>query len=126
MKTASGGFVATFLLRDLVQRVLTLPVWWYTIGLATMLKGMKNNIKQTVRGFGLDVWVKNLFVPMYGETQFSGKLISFGIRLVMVLAQSIGLFVWSLLLFVFFFIYLLSLPASVLGIFYYGFGLLFF
>jgi len=126
MNISSGGFTSSFILRDFARGIVMLPVWWYTIGLATVVSGSVRNVKSVVRNFGLDVWAKNLFVPMYGETTFSGKLISFLMRFVVVIFQSLGVVIWSVILFALFIVYLIALPFSILGILSYGFGMLFF
>lgn len=125
MNISSGGFISSYILRDLIRGIIFLPVWWYTIGLTTVVSGSFRNLKGIVRSLGLDVWVKNLFVPMYGETALVGKLISFGIRFFMIIFQSIGVILWGILLFILFCFYLIVLPISVFGVFYYGFGMLF-
>jgi hypothetical protein len=62
---------------------------------------------------------------MYGETSFSGKLISFFMRLVMVIARGFATFIWMLIAILLFALYLVTLPLSVLGILYHGLGMVF-
>ena len=125
MNISSGGFTSSYLLRDLIRGIIILPVWWYTIGFSTVISGLFRNLKAIIRSFGLDIWMKNLFVPMYGETAFTGKLISFGIRFFMIIFQSIGVILWAIILLILLAFYILALPISVFGILFYGFGMLF-
>ncbi len=125
MKFSSGSLVLKHVLIDLFREILFLPVWWYTIGLARMVVWCGFSIKHAAQTTGLTLWAKNLFVPMYGETSFSGKLISFLIRLIMVIARGIATFVWMLVVIALFIVYLLLFPFSILGIFYHGLGMVF-
>lgn len=103
---------------DLVIGVLRFPLWWYSHGLALMLRWAGHSIKNQMQNLGLDVWVKNLFVPMYGTTDVAGRLISFFLRLVMIIGRSIMLGVWMLLVCLVLICYLLILPISILGLVY--------
>ncbi len=76
------------------------------------------SLQSSIRFFGLDIWIKNLFVPMYGETTIAGRLISFGVRLFMIVFRGIGVaasFVFFVLVVCF---YLAIFPISILGILY--------
>jgi hypothetical protein len=125
MKPSQSSLVLKHLLLDLVREILFLPVWWFTIGLARMVVWCGSSIKHAAETTGLTLWAKNLFVPMYGETSFSGKLISFFIRLVMVIARGIATCVWMLIALGLFIAYLFLLPLTILGIFYHGLGMVF-
>ena len=50
-----------------VREILFLPLWWYTTGARETLGKLLGSIQGSVRYFGVDVWAKNLFVPMYGD-----------------------------------------------------------
>ena len=125
MKSSSSPLVIKHILADLVREILFLPIWWYTIGLARMVAWCGRSVKGAAETTGLTLWVKNLFVPMYGETSFSGKLISFGMRLVMIFFRAIGTFVWMIIVIGLFFAYLVVFPLSILGILYHGLGMVF-
>jgi hypothetical protein len=106
-----------------LSRILGLPIWWYGQGLAAFLKRLSQTISDVSKILALRVWIKNLFVPMYGETSFSGKVISFGIRLIMVFVRGLGVVLFSLLLFVGFIVYIVALPIVILGLLYHLAGL---
>src|SRR3989304_987660 len=93
---------ATRLLRAVfvqtTREFLLLPFWWYTEGFLKMLALWRQSIGNVSATFGLGIWVKNLFVPMYGDTSFVGRLISFGIRFFMILIRGFGVMMWALLL----------------------------
>lgn len=43
---------------------------------------------------GVRIWVKNLFVPMYGQYNWQGRIISFVFRVVLSLVRIVWLLVW--------------------------------
>lgn len=108
---------------DILGSIVFFPVWWYSRGLKTVTKGAVSSVKNTAAYFGLGIWVKNLFVPMYGDDSLAGRAISFGIRLAMIIVRGIGIAIWAVLVFVAWLIYLLSLPLSMIGLLYHGIGL---
>lgn len=113
-------------LSELVGGFLTLPVWWYARGLSLMSGWVKRAMANASRTFALGVWVKNLFVPMYGETEWSGRFISFAVRAAMIVGRGFAVGIWTILAFLAFAFYLLVLPAAILGVLYHGISLLFF
>ncbi len=116
MAQTAPTLVVRSILGQTLREFLLLPLWWYTKGALLVWGWIWQAIKNTSVLFGLTVWVKNLFVPMYGETGFSGRAISFFIRLFMIIGKGIGVAVWSLLLFIAFIIYLLFLPFALFSL----------
>ena len=101
-----------YLFADLLREILFLPIWWYTIGLARMVVWCGASVKGAAQTTGLSVWAKNLFVPMYGETSISGKLISFFMRLAQIIGRFIFLLIWMIFAVALFIAYLI-LPIAV-------------
>jgi len=58
----------------------------------------------------IDVWLKNLFVPMYGQYDFTGRLISFFVRFVQIIGRIVIMAIWGIILFAWLFVWIL-LPA---------------
>lgn len=64
------------------------------------------------------LWLANLFVPMFGQYDFQGWLVSFFMRLVQIIARAFALALWLGVCLAFFFVWL-ALPVLVFyGIFY--------
>lgn len=105
---------------------LALPFWWYGRGLAIMAAWVRRSVREASELFALGVWVRNVFVPMYGETEWSGRLISFLIRIAMIVARGAAVALWSTVAVAGFAAYLVLLPAAVLGILYHGVGMFLF
>jgi hypothetical protein len=90
-----------------------------------MLRWTGNSIRYVDAWLGFSVWLRNMFVPMYGETQLSGRAISFLVRLMVIAVRGIAVLAWTIIALAVFAAYLLLLPAAVLGIFFHGQGLVF-
>ena len=74
------------------------PVCCYTKGAARMAGICFKTVAEQARDYGVNVWIKNLFNPMFGQRDFWGKLISFWLRLTMILFYSFLLLVLSLVM----------------------------
>ena len=101
-----------------VTRILGLPIWWYGHGLTSFIKRLSEAVTLLAQGLSLRVWMKNLFVPMYGDTSMAGRAISFGVRLMMVVVRGLGVVVYTLLVFCLFVIYLCVPPVVIISFFY--------
>ncbi|MBU0531723.1 MAG: hypothetical protein ABIG32_02670 [Candidatus Uhrbacteria bacterium] len=99
---------------DLVGGVIGFPVWWYTRGLKNAARFCFGSISNQWQGLSLSMWLKNLFTPMYGETSIGGKIISFFMRIVVLIGKLIVFVVWSIILVLLFGLYLVALPVVVL------------
>lgn len=106
------------------QRIIGLPFWWYSSGLKAVIVRLTQTVISTIRGVALDVWIKNLFVPMYGDTSFAGRMISFGMRLVTILSKSLVVLLYVIVCFLIFILYLVFFPFVILG-FLYSMGMYF-
>ncbi len=100
---------------DFFGGIVGFPVWWYTRGVALMFAWAARSVQGQFVSLGLGVWMKNLFVPMYGATDIWGKIISFGIRLFMIVFRSIVLVGWIVIVIAVLIAYLVSLPLATLG-----------
>ncbi len=70
------------------------PLWWYAGGAKHALFWCAGLFKRGNQALGPGLWLKNIFVPMYGQFDWQGRLISFFIRLVNVLGRYFALVVW--------------------------------
>lgn len=116
MGKPSSALVFRMVAVQSIREILRFPLWWYGEGLGETLGKLWRSIRGSVRYFGVDVWAKNLFVPMYGDTSLIGRLISFGVRLVMLSVRFLGVIVWTIIAFALAMIYLIVLPLAILGL----------
>jgi hypothetical protein len=77
------------------------PLWWYTVGFFRMLKKASLSLVEYERDLGIDIWIKNLFVPMYGQYDIAGRIISFFMRLAQIIGRTLVLLIWLLILLAF-------------------------
>ncbi len=91
MKTTSSSLS---LISGIVGLILYFPVWWYSIGFYRFAKRIFLFWKEQAYALAVLIWIKNIFVPMYGQGDFVGRLISFGVRLVQIIVRSIILLIW--------------------------------
>jgi hypothetical protein len=80
------GEIVFGLARDLIF----FPVWWYTRGFVELAKWIGSFWADSLKGLNLAVWLKNIFVPMYGQRDFAGIAISIFMRIVQIILRSIG------------------------------------
>jgi len=107
-----------FVFVDVVGDIIYFPIWWYTKGLLQSFTWAVGVVTYSEKVLGLGVWVKNWFRPMYRQTDLTGRLISFFMRTVNILAKSVAMifviafavlvFLWWLILplFIFYEIYI--------------------
>lgn len=104
---------------DLVGGVLHWPIWWYSRGLAFVVKKSFDWVKGYARSISLSVWIKNLFVPMFGMYDWQSRIISFFMRVFQIIARTIALCIASILICLFLIVYVVSLPVVALCFIYY-------
>ncbi|MFA5188099.1 MAG: hypothetical protein WC460_01910 [Patescibacteria group bacterium] len=100
-------------LLDRIREILYFPIWWYSKGLLKVINGAGEFVKGFEQTLGLMIWIKNLFVPMFGQKDIAGRLISFGLRLFQIFWKSIVLLIFILIAFLFV-IFWLALPVLVI------------
>ncbi len=93
-------------LLEFVGKLLYFPVWWYSVGLFKRAKSLILFVKSKENELGFSVWLKNIFVPMYGQRDIAGRLISFMIRFFQVIFRGLILFIWIILSFLMFLLWI--------------------
>jgi len=96
-----------------LKAILYFPIWWYSKGFLKVLNGAWNWLKDFELTMGFWLWVKNLFVPMFGQHDFAGRVISFFLRLVQIIYKGIALLIILIILLAFV-IFWLILPLLVI------------
>ena len=89
------------------------PVWWYTGGAKRAVLFCYRLIQDGNAQFVPFLWLKNIFVPMYGQRDIQGFLMSVFVRFWNVIFRSIFLLLWTVVVCCLFLIYLI-LPVFVL------------
>lgn len=105
---------------DLVGSVAWFPIWWYSRGLFHVIEWMRRELAYRVREYAFRVWIKNFFVPMYGQHDWTGRIISVFMRFVVLIGRAIALCIEAIVYAVFLVVWALA-PILTLLFFLSGF-----
>lgn len=90
------------------------PIWWYSEGLKLFTQSCFQFLRNYFAMIAVDVWVRNLFVPMFGFNDWQSRIISFFMRFAQIIARSIWLFIFTILVVLAFILYL-AIPFGVMA-----------
>lgn len=85
------GALARLIFVDLIGSVAWFPIWWYTKGIKKMIQWCFDGLRYRVRQYAFAIWIKNFFVPMYGQYDWQGRLISVFMRMVVLICRGVAL-----------------------------------
>lgn len=88
---SKGGAIGRVFLEDILGSIIWFPIWWYTTGFQIVLQSAERSIVYRMRSLGLRIWIKNFFVPMYGQNDLVGRLVSIWMRFVVLIGRGIVL-----------------------------------
>ena len=108
-----GTKAIRFIVKDIVLDFVLWPIWWYSSGLVEAFFRMVDTMKQANDETALTVWVKNIFVPMYGDYSWQGRLISFIMRVAQIIIRTILFIAWCIFA-MFVFVLWLVLPLFII------------
>ncbi|MFH1456837.1 MAG: hypothetical protein ABIF17_01840 [Patescibacteria group bacterium] len=111
------GETFRFVILKLIWDFLYFPIWWYSIGLKERFLVFLRQMKDVERSLALKIWIKNMFVPMYGFYDIWSRIISFFMRVVMLAYKTVAFFFWLVFYFALFLIYIL-LPVFAVYMFF--------
>lgn len=86
--------------------ILYAPLWWYSRGIVYWAKKCQVWFRGGNEALAPGLWLKNLFIPMFGQYDWQGRLISFFIRLVQVIARGFVLGVWGIICIILFLLWM--------------------
>ena len=110
--TSTFKFISLKIVGDLVY----FPIWWYTVGLKERFFVFLKQVKNVERRLALKIWLKNIFVPMYGFYDIWSRFISFVIRIIMLVYKTVAFFLWLAFYFLLLLIFII-LPIFVVYMF---------
>ncbi len=88
MKSENFALVSVkYIFSLLIKHILYWPLWWYSSGFLLVLKKTGNLIFTSWKSLALDVWLKNIFRPMYGQYDIASRIISFFMRLFQIIGR---------------------------------------
>lgn len=74
--------------------IVYFPLWWYTAGAKHALLWCLHLFLSGNRRLAPGLWLKNIFVPMFGQYDWQGRIISFFMRTVQIVARTAALLIW--------------------------------
>jgi hypothetical protein len=102
-----------FIFFEILGDILRFPVWWFTKGIKKFFLNFVKDLNNTKESLGIGIWVKNLFKPMFGVSDWQGKIISFLVRIVQIVARSIYFVFYTIFRFLIFVIWV-CLPILII------------
>lgn len=91
-----SGEIAKLVFIDLLGSFVWFPIWWYTTGLKKFINWCWQGLQYRYKQYAFEVWIKNFFVPMYAQYDWTGRLISVFMRFFVILGRGIALAVEGL------------------------------
>lgn len=99
---------------EIIWDIIYFPIWWYSKGLMkVIIFCMASAYFHINRRMALGIWIKSTFKPMYGDYTKEGRIISFFMRLVVLIWKLIGTILWLVFLAVIFVLWLI-LPILII------------
>ena len=96
------------------KEIFWFPWWWYSQGWFIWIGYWWAWLNKISRGLALAVWLKNIFVPMYGQRDIVSFLISFMMRIIQIIFRlAIWLVCWVIAL-----LAIMAWPAAPVAVFY--------
>ncbi|PIT88282.1 MAG: hypothetical protein COU29_03380 [Candidatus Magasanikbacteria bacterium CG10_big_fil_rev_8_21_14_0_10_36_32] len=74
--------------------ILYFPIWWYIGGTKHAAIWCLQLLKKGNDTLAPALWLQNIFVPMYGQYDWQGRIISFLVRSAQVFVRSLALVLW--------------------------------
>jgi hypothetical protein len=87
------GVYSLKIILEIIKDIFYFPLWWYGRGFFIFLLSIFNFVKNQEKSLALLVWMKNIFKPMYGQTDWQGILVSIFIRIIQIIFRSIVMLV---------------------------------
>ena len=112
--SSRSGSIARYFLIDLFGSIIYFPAWWYTRGFFGVLRYFGQSLAYRWMSYNFPIWLKNFFVPMYGQYDWSGRLVSVFMRFFVLIGRLIALLVEALIYFTLTLLWLAAPPLFLL------------
>ena len=104
------------IISQILGEILYFPIWWYSVGLWRLGRSLIKILKTGAINLGFLIWLKNIFVPMYGQHDFASRIISFVMRLVQIIVRGTALLFLVIILLFILFLWLVIPPLLILAL----------
>jgi hypothetical protein len=82
---------------DIIGDALYFPIWWYTVGLKHIVMNRVKSLEAMSNQLALRLLILNIFKPMFAQSDRAGRIISFFMRIVILIARSIFFVIYTFL-----------------------------
>jgi len=103
---------------QLAKDLLWFPLWWYSVGFFKCIRWSLNFLGDWWKALGIGVWVKYLFVPMYGQRDIASRFISFFMRLIQIIVKGTIFIIWIIISITIVILWLVTPVVIIMQIFY--------
>ena len=93
---------------QIIGDIFYFPIWWYSVGFVRLLRNIWKFLRNQEQSLGFFIWLKNIFVPMYGQRDWAGRIISFFMRSIQIIFRGLVLLIWIIFLLILIAIWLLG------------------
>ena len=87
---------------DFSLHIFYFPIWWYTGGIKHAGSYCVNLLRTGSDYLAPGLWLRNIFVPMFGQSDWQGRIVSILMRVVNIIARGFGLLIWIVIVSVIF------------------------
>lgn len=101
------------LVLDFFSHIFLFPFWWYTRGVAFASSIAFHGIRFGNEQLAPGIWLANLFVPMFGQHDWQGRIMSFFMRLMNIIIRGLCLGFWSVICLGFLLAWLVTPPLII-------------
>ena len=98
--------IAQRMILDFLLHIIYFPLWWYTGGLKHVFLYCVEMLRTGNSYLVPGLWLKNIFVPMFGQSDWQGRIVSVFMRFINVIGRSVGLFIWFIFVFILFLLWI--------------------
>jgi hypothetical protein len=99
--------IAQRIVLDFLLHVIYFPFWWYTGGIKHAGLYCVNLLRSGSDYLAPGLWLQNIFVPMFGQSDWQGRIVSVLIRIVNIIGRGFGLLIWTVVVFALFILWII-------------------
>lgn len=81
---------------DVIGDALYFPLWWYGVGLKHTVASRVKSMNAMSNQLALKLLILNIFRPMFAQTDRAGRIISFFMRIVLLIGRLIFFAIYAL------------------------------
>lgn len=104
------------LVLEFIFDIFYFPLWWYTGGIVYAIGTAQDLLASVNSILAPGMWLKNLFVPMFGQHDFQGRMVSVIMRLLNFIFRGIFLLIFTLFVFALLLVWVLA-PLGIMYLF---------